>query len=422
MAPQQQTSTPRNAAGERERAIEADTEDALVQYVLRLDNAREGHFAIQFHLSRITRTRSGRKHLRIAASMLQELLDPLTRPPFILRNGDIVLINKEIDEKKIADSIEMLQYLLSGEPLVRAGGGKAALFTLYNLGSEYPQLLASVRQLVESQARADKARGLAAARQPAKSAVHSARVGELMERLGRLELANMVRQQTVWAIPPGERPQPLFDELSISVNGLREAIGLGQEIADDPQLFRLITRSLDKYMLSTLLRDRSAGKRPISINMNLQTLSSQEFFRFEHQRPLGWHGQIILEVQFADIWSDLPAFITIAHAMKETGFCCCIDGVTHSALPLVNFDRFEADFIKVIWDDALLQLDEASLRDVCRAFNACGKDRVILTRCGRQEALQFGLAANIRMFQGWHIDTIGREQKSALPPRTRRAS
>ena len=416
---QQQNPTSWNPAG---AATEADTEDALVQYIVRLGPAREGLSAIQFHLSRITRNYRGRKHLRIAASMLRELMDPLQRPPFILRNGDIVLVGKEIDQKKVANSIEMLRYLLGGEPLVRMAGGITALFTTYNLETDHSQLLANVRQLSESQARADKARGLAAARQPAKNAAPSARVGELMDRLGQLDLANMVRQQTVWTIPPAEPPQPLFDKLYISVDGLREAIGMGQEIADDPQLFQLITRAFDKYMLSTLLRDRSAGKRPISINMNLKTLLSQEFFQFEHQRPLGWHGQIILELQFADIWSDLPAFLSVTQAMKQTGFSCCIDGVTHPVLPLVNFDRFEADFIKVIWDDALLQLDETSLRDVCRAFNACGRERVILTRCGRQEALQFGHAANIRMFQGWYIDRIGREHTRAVPVPARRVS
>ena len=324
----------------------------------------------------------------------------LPRPPFILRNGDIVLISKDIDQKKVADSIEMLRYLLGGEPLVRMAGGIAALFTSYNLETEYSQLLANVRHLSESQARADKARGLAAARQPGKNpATQTARVGELMDRLGQLELANMVRQQTVWTIPPGESPQPLFDELYISVDGLREAIGLGQEIADDPQLFQLITRAFDKYMLSTLLRDRVAGKRPISINMNLKTLLSQEFFRFEHQRPLGWHGQIILEVQFADIWSDLPAFFSITQAMKQTGFSCCIDGVTHPVLPLVNFDRFEADFIKVIWDDALLQLAETSLRDICRALSDCGRERVILARCGARRRCNSGTPRTFGCFR-----------------------
>src|SRR6185437_13860758 len=317
---QPQNSTPWNPAG---AAIEAATEDALVQYVVRLGDARDGLYAIQFHLSRITRNYRGGKQLRIAASMLRELMDPVPCPPFILRNGDIVLISNDTDQKKVVDAVEMLRYLLSGEPLVRMAGGKAALFTLYNLGSDYPQLLMNLRQLSESQARADRARGLAATPQPGKKAAPSARVGELMNRLGRLELANMVRQQTVWTIPPGELPQPLFDELYISVDGLHEAIGLGREIADDPQLFQLITRAFDKYMLSTLLRDRSAGKRPISINMNLQTLLSQEFFRFEHQRPLGWRGQIILEVQFADIWSDLPAFVSIAQAMRQAGFSCC---------------------------------------------------------------------------------------------------
>ncbi len=350
-------------------AADGDADDALMRYVTRLGAARAGHHAVHFHLSRIARNYRTRKHLRVAASMLKELMAPLLRPPFLLKNGDIVLIAKEIDQGKISESLDMLSYLLSGEQLVRTPGDENALFTVYDLASHYRILLGNVRQIADTETRAD------AARRTQKSGLQPARLGALIERVGHLELANMVRQQTVWTIPPGgEPPQPLFDELYISVDGLREAIGIGDELADDPQFFQLLTRAFDKYMLSTLLRDRSAEKRPISINVNLQTLLSPEFIKFEQQRPSGWHGQIILEVQFANIWSDIGAFLSVVRAVREKGFACCIDGVTHQALALMNFDRLEADYIKVVWDDALLTLDEPSLRDVCRAFRACGSD------------------------------------------------
>jgi hypothetical protein len=386
------------------QAGDADADDALLRYVTRRGAARAGHQALHFHLSRITRSFRTRKHLRVAAGMLKELMAPLPRPPFILKNGDIVLIGKTIDQSRIAEATEMLGYILAGEPLTRGPAEDSALFTLYDLETHYRILLGNVRHIADTEARAD------AARRPAKSDFQPARIGALIERLGQLELANMVRQQTVWTVPPsGEtQPKPLFDELYISVDGLRAAIGFEGDIASDPQFFQLVTRAFDKYMLATLLQDRSAEKRPISINVDLQTLLSPEFQKFEHLRPSGWHGQIILEVQFANVWSDLAAFLAVARAVKENGFSCCIDGVSHHALPLVNFHRLEADYIKVVWDDALLALDEASLRDVCRAFRDCGSDRAILTRCGRQEALQFGLAANLRMFQGWYVDGLGR--------------
>ena len=69
-------------------AADSDADDALVRYVTRLGAARGGHHAVHFHLSRIARNYRTRKHLRVAASMLKELMAPLPRPPFLLKNGE----------------------------------------------------------------------------------------------------------------------------------------------------------------------------------------------------------------------------------------------------------------------------------------------------------------------------------------------
>jgi EAL domain-containing protein (putative c-di-GMP-specific phosphodiesterase class I) len=391
--------------------IEANAEEALMRHILRLGAARDGHVAIRFHPSRLTRSYN-RKHLRTAAGMLCELMQPLPQEPFILRDGDIVLVGKGFDGRKLAEAVEMLRYLLSGHPLA-ANRGEEPPYTAYDLATNHLPLFASLQRLAQTPPRIAAGSRPALVREVSRNALHAARVGELVRRIGRLELANIVRQQTVWAIRPDEAPQPVFDEVFVSVEGLRDAIGLGREFSDDPQLFQLITRSFDKYMLATLLRDRSSAKRPISINVSLQTLRAPEFLKFESQRSSDWQGQIILEVPFAGIWSDLGAFFEIMRMVRQSGFACCIDGVPYSALPLVNFGRIEADFIKVTWDDALLQLDEDDLRSVCKSLNACGKERVILTRCGRQEALQFGHAASIHLFQGWHIDTMAKSRAPA---------
>ena len=60
----------------------------------------------------------------------------------------------------------------------------------------------------------------------------------------------------------------------------------------------------------------------------------------------------------------------------------------------------------MLWDDALLQLDERTLRELCEAIAECGKGRIILTRCGRREAIKVGQAMGIHLFQGWQVDQV----------------
>jgi EAL domain-containing protein (putative c-di-GMP-specific phosphodiesterase class I) len=407
MTTPQQRAIPDLAPG----AADNGPEEALMRYVIRLGAERRGRVAIQFHLSRITRAHRNRKHLSIAANMLRELLEPMLHDPFILRDGDVVVLRERAEPERLAEAVEMLRYLLSAEaPLAQSAEPP---YSFFELEREYLPLLASLLRISESEDR----RG--AVRRPAAPAVRSvlppADLGAIMQRLGKLELANYLRQQTVWSLSAAEAPRAVFDELYVAVKDLGEALTLAPEVVQDPQVFGLVTRTFDKYILSTLLKDRSAARRPVSINLNLHSLLSADFLRFEAQRQSQWRGQIVLEIPFAGIWSDLPAFFAFARRAREDGFSCCIDGVTHHALPLVDLHRLDADFVKVIWDDSMLQLDETGLREMCRALRDCGTERVILARCGRHEALQFGQAANIRMFQGWFIDGLARELSRAAP-------
>lgn len=391
---------------------DATAEEALMRFVIRLGAERRRRHAIQFHLSRLTRAHRNRKHSAIAANLLKELLEPTLHDPFVLRDGDIVLVREGADQGKLDEAVEMLRYLLAAEPPLHAAGEQP--FSIFRLDTEYLPLLANLLRLSDAEDRR-KPQRRAPPREPRRSLLPPAELGAIMQRIGKLELANFLRQQTVWELAPAEPPRAVFDELYVAVAELGEALALGPEVMQDPQVFGLVTRAFDKYVLSTLLSDRAGPRRPVSINLNLQSLLSAEFLKFEAQRHVRWRGQIILEMQFANIWSDLPSFFAVMRDAREEGFACCVDGVTHAALPLVDFARIGADFVKLVWDDAMLQLDEAGLRDFCRALRDCGTGRVVLTRCGRHEALQFGQAANIRLFQGRVVDALAREMTRAMP-------
>ena len=241
---------------------------------------------------------------------------------------------------------------------------------------------------------------------PVSTAIEPARVAELLSAVSRVDLSPMLRRQTAWKVRGGSTPEPHSEEVFISIKALREAVGPAFTLATDRQLFVYLSRQLDSYILRTLSWEHFSAGAPLSFNINLATLQSPEFAEFEKRRPSNWQGRIMLEFQLGDVWGDLPIFLQAGQQLKRSGYLRCLDGVVFSALPFINLRRLDVDFVKVIWDDGLLALGRPALQDLCQSIADCGADRVILTRCGREEALQVGRALGIQHFQGWVMNRV----------------
>jgi EAL domain-containing protein (putative c-di-GMP-specific phosphodiesterase class I) len=384
------------------------SEDTLQSYLEQVAGGRAGYRAVIFRLSRLDRSNRRDKHMQIVGNMLQEVTQQYPGRLFALQNGDVVMVCKGISRKAIDEQTDLLRYLFNDDPAARESAQAADFCATYDLEMAQPQFLAALEDIREAEAkrRAELAVPVRIASAGETGVLDSDRARELIDAVSRIDLSTMGRRQTVWEMVPGKPPQPRFDEFFFSIERLRHAVGENFDLAKDRALFLYLMRWLDRYMLQTLIRDHANFARPLSVNISMSTLLSQDFTTFDDQRPTDWRDRIILEVQFADLVSNLPAFLTASDGLKRRGYQRCIDGIIHQALPFINFRRFDADYIKVIWDDALLQLDERSLRELCEAVVECGKGRVILARCGRREAIRVGQAMGIQLFQGWQVDQI----------------
>jgi EAL domain-containing protein (putative c-di-GMP-specific phosphodiesterase class I) len=382
-------------------------EETLHAYLRQLGPTRAGQRSLIFRLSRLHRSHRRDKHLQIVSNMLQEVLGEYPGRLFALRNGDVVMVCKGITRKSIDETTELLRYLFNDDPLAREGAEQADFCAAFDLEVNYPQFIAALEEIRESEAakhRLARAAPVQLAASGETGTLDPNRASALIAAMGRIDLSTMGRRQTVWEMVPGKPAQARFDEFFFSIEKLRGAVGEDFDLAKDRQLFFYLMRWLDRYMLTTLLRDQIDCPRPLSVNINLATLLSPEFAAFDRQRPTDWRDRLILEIQLADLWSDLPAFLNVSEGLKRRSYQRCVDGVIYKALPFINFRRFDVDYVKVVWDDALLQLADATLRELCAAIADCGTGRIILTRCGRREAIKVGQAMGIQLFQGWQVD------------------
>ncbi|MGO8919944.1 MAG: hypothetical protein ACLQJR_28935 [Stellaceae bacterium] len=386
-------------------------EAQLLSHVQHLAGALSGQRAILFHLSRLQRHNRRNKHLQIAANMLEEVVQRFSGRLFVLSAGDIVLICKSARRKTLVGAVELIRYLFHDDPLAQHDDAGSDFCSLFDLETDYGRFLAVVRRLKEAREKRAASelprQGAAPAR--ARRPLDPRHLADVLGIINRADLSNVMRRQTIWSLAPDAAPRRLFDELFVSIEELGQALAPDYQLANDRWLFQYLTQTLDRRVLSQLARDYPAVARGLSINVNVATLLSPEFAAFEDYLPVHARGKIVLELQLADIWSDFGAYLFAENLAKQHGYRLSLDGVRPRALPLIDAPRLGVDYLKLIWEDGLLTLEAEEQEEFHRALAAVAPARVILMRCDRPEAVSFGQAAGISLFQGWHMDRLARE-------------
>jgi len=386
-------------------------EAQLLMHVRHLGGALPGQRALLFHLSRLQRHHRRDKHLRIAANMLDEVVQRFSGRLFLLSAGDMVLTCKGARRKTLDGAARLIRYLFNDDPLTQHDDGGTAFCSFFDLEREYDRFLVLVEQLNRVQAKRATERlppkSEAAPRRPRRP-LDPEHLGDVLGIITRADLSGVMRRQTIWSIVAGSAPEPLFDELFVSIEELGRALAPDYHLGNDRWLFQYLTQALDRRVLSLLAKDYPADARGLSINVNVATLLSPEFAEFEDYLPMRARGNIVRELQLADIWSDFGAYLFAENMAKQHGYRVSLDAVRYRALPMIDANRLGADYVKLVWDDALLAFEAEEVQELRNLIGAVSPVRVILMRCDRAEAVSFGQAAGISLFQGWHTDRIAR--------------
>jgi hypothetical protein len=377
------------------------TEDMLLGYVDQLASLRNGQRAMIVHLSRLQGVKPRDKHLQIVANVLRQLTDQYSGRLFVLGNGDVVLLCKGITRRAIDETIEVLRYLFNDDPVTREGAERADFCAVFDLEVGYVQFRFALDEIREASRRSAAAGPRLPRLDPA--SIAGVRAGDLLKALNRLDLASLVRRETIWEMAPKAAPRAMFDEIFVSMEQMQKALGPNFDLVKDRPLSLYVKQWLDRRLMETLVRHKANVAPPLSVNLNLSTLQSPDFDEFDGGRPAE-RERVILEMPLAELWSTPSTFRAVADLLKRRGYRRSLDGVSHQMLPYLNLGRLALDYVKVVWDDALLHLGDGPLREFCEAIAACGSARIILSHCGRRQAISVGHAMGIRLFQGWQVD------------------
>ena len=228
-------------------------------------------------------------------------------------------------------------------------------------------------------------------------------LAKIKKILSVADFSSFIRRQAVCAIIGKAAPQRVFDEVYVSIPDLREMLLPDVDLTSNLWLFLSLSETLDKGVMDIISRhDDGSLMGNFSININVSTILSDEFFAFDDSINVSMRSSIVLELQLSDIFSDINAFMLAKAFVRARGYKICVDGVTVDKLQYINREHLDYDFIKIIWHSSFKDIISKDEHFMDYA-NKNERAKIILCRIDDPEAIKVGNSFGINLYQGRYI-------------------
>ena len=384
-----------------------------------------GWHALHFHLNDLMEQFKSEYQVKIAVNLINDLLKNFDGGIFVLQDSSIILVCYGLEKTLQNKLIFQLRYLYMDDPLAYTDAGQEnpAFYTTYDLQKDWQEFmdLSSRRMALTMRrplsARAGKIAAVIAEKIEdnhtdtvisisARENLTVSRLANLERELQHVVIGNVIRSQPICAAQVGLPVRKVFDELYVHMSQLSQVLRADIDFVSNRWLFRYLTQLLDVRMLDFLRSERDQYlTKPVSINLNVETLLSERFQQFDESLDPSAKVGIVLEVPLADVFVDMAGFNVARKEMQALGYRVCIDGITADSLNHIQREKLGVDLLKVQWNANLLE-PGPQRQDLAKAVSANGSSRVILCRCDDKSAIEYGQSIGIALFQGRYIDSL----------------
>ena len=360
-----------------------------------------GRLVLVLHLSRLTPPAPRSYHIRIARVLMQDSAARFDGQVFTMRNQDLVMLCRQAGSlaqtnaatlgrsgrDEFAASPESLPAMLGR--LFSVDADSAELTSLWRLESDAPSLLGYLTE---------RAGGAASADVLDEQGDATLSAAALQGILAKVPLGDLMRQQTGMSLDNDrgrtltDRLVPAFRELDFSL----AALNLGPvatRATADPFLFRHLATGLDARM-------------PIHLNLSLETILSPAFTRLSRQAAAAG-VRLGASVSLMQACADLDLMDHARRVLTSTGAELVLTHVDPIALAMIRPAKLRPNVMKIVWSPLLLAGSPAEQR-ASRNGLLDGVDlaKVVLQNADSQNALAWGKAQGISLFQGAFIDNV----------------
>jgi EAL domain-containing protein (putative c-di-GMP-specific phosphodiesterase class I) len=390
-------------------------EPALLSKLTRVRDNPAGSYAVHMHLSNLRESNRQSYFITIACRAFEDFLSENDAQLYTLFNGDLVLACRLIAVDDVDAVIEKVRNLFPEDPLTReeAGSYDDEFATWHDLAQpdELQSYVALINEFVAAAKEFKeklKADSFGKAREAELGTPLSpANLSAINQLMKRTQIADLIKDQSVYRVIPGEKGEIVSREYFIAMQGLKARVAPSVNLFASPWLFQYLTETLDKRMLAVIgKRNLSTLTEDMSLNMNIGTIMSREFQKFkEHAADNA--KNIVIEFQMIDIFSDMNGYRYACDFLHEAGFRVLVDGLNPLIINYFDPSMLLSDFLKINWGPEFAgEENNDSINEVRRVVRHAGKDSVILARVDSQDAIRWGASIGITRYQGYYIDKL----------------
>lgn len=360
--------------------------------------------ALHFHISQLLPYNRQPQQIQQAFNDLVRVFSPLNGKAYYLKNDDFVYVLTHSSPILVERFITQFKRSLNSDPLIANNFKRETFYTLYHLGSELRKFEEAVltienfSPLRSSQAISDDF-GIKIPLMLEGLKLDTLSVIE--KALHQADISTFLRRQSLAWCEKDQEPKVMATQFYFSTTAIQEALKLNTSIDGNVWLFQQFTTYLDKHMMTKipeLLSQKSFNH--LRFNINLRTVITPYFQSFvksyDRVKPLTFQFNILDVIAHPDVMDQCYS------ALNDKNISVCIGGLKANHLDYLVFDNIKANSYKIHWSTALPE----RVAIVKSLIEKVGPERVILHESGSDNALDFGIEAGIRLYQGQFIDAL----------------
>jgi len=278
-------------------------------------------------------------HLRLAHQALAPLASADRGQVFDLPGGSRVVTWRGDADPLLVHVLATLTHLFAGEPAI---ADITTLAKVYALPHQGQQLLAAVRATTPGPAELP--------RKTIKTVekLDPTSLQNLEQALAQVNVTRFARHRRVWRVVQDSRLEIAWDKRFLSIPELTDSLLPGYDATADPWLFRRLTRTLDRRLLSLLgAPDELRACGPFSLDLNVSTMLSPEFLRFDAALPSHLRGKLVIDLLAADILADPAGYIFARGFVRARNYRIMIREVSAALFTALDFKALDPDLVEL---------------------------------------------------------------------------
>ena len=382
-----------------------------------------GWHAIHFHLGQLMEEYKSEFQFNIAINLIHDLLKTYEGGIFLLADQSIVVLCFGLEKTLQNKIIFQMRYLYMDDPLSYDDDGKENpdFCNYYDLRTQWQDFwnLGSRRMAVSARrgnapaapqiqnASKEEADSWRPQRPGNKNKLSASTLASVERDLQYADLSKVVRRQAICAVTPGVPIRHILDELYIHIAHLRQVLRSEVDFLSNRWLFKYLTSLLDQRMIEFVRTNPRYMDTPVSINLNTETLLSSAFTEFDNMLRPDVKVSMVIEIPVMDAFANMEGFILARREAQKKGYRVCLDGLSAQSLLQVNRDKLGVDLLKLQWNaDVEADLSSTENKELAAAIQLSGSNRIILCRCDNLQAVEYGQALGLSLFQGRYVDSL----------------